>query len=82
MSGQQRFAAGEPDFFHAERDEDAADAREFLEGEDVILRQKIVAASEDFLRHAVAAAEIAPVRDGQAQVAERALQGIEHSAAR
>ena len=75
----QRLAAREPDLFHAQTDEDARHARNFLEREDRAVRQERVARVEHFARHAVHAAEIAPVGDRDAQVArlpaERILRG-------
>ena len=58
------------------------EANDLLEGQQRRLRQEAVVAVEDFLRHAVAAAEIAAVGDRDAQVAQRPLQAVEELAGR
>ncbi len=54
-------------------------AGDFLESQHVVLRQKVVAASEDRLGHAIAAAEIAAIRHRDAQIAQRPMQLVEES---
>ena len=49
----------------------AGDARDFLERQQLGVRQERVVASEDVLRHAVDAAEVAAVGDRDAQVVQR-----------
>ena len=63
----QRLAAGQPQLAHAARDEGAAQAVEFLEREQVGLRQE-----RHVLRHAVDAAEIAAVGHRDAQIGDLA----------
>ena len=64
---EERLAPGEPELVHPELGEGVDEARRLLEGEDVGAGQPRVL----FLGHAVGAAEIAPIGDGHAQVAQR-----------
>ena len=64
-------AAGEADLLDPMRDELARHAGDLLEREQRRVRQVGVVLVEDFLRHAVAAAEVAAVGDADAQVAQR-----------
>ena len=57
-------------------DERAREPLELLEREQLLAVHEPVAAAEHLLRHAVDAAEVAPVGDGDAQVAERAAEGV------
>ena len=68
----QRLAAGEAQLAHAARDERAAQPVEFLEREQVLLRQE-----RHVLRHAVDAAEIAAVGHRDAQIGDRAPERID-----
>src|SRR5581483_2248482 len=68
---QQRLAPGQPNLAHALVDEDAGKPRDLLEREQGRLRQERIVAPEHVLRHAVHAAEIAAVRDGDPQVVQR-----------
>ena len=74
---QQRFTAGQADLLHAQRDEQFRQSRYFLETEQFAARQELMMLIEDFARHAIRAAQIAAVGHRNAQVAQRALQGIE-----
>ena len=65
-------------FFDAERDEDARETRDLLEAEQLVARQEDVVAAEDLLRHAVGAAEVAAVRDRDAQVVQRPPELVQH----
>ena len=56
-------------FSHAAGDEDARDALDLLERQQLVAAQELVVAAEDLLRHAVDAAEVAAVGDGDAEVA-------------
>ena len=69
----QGFAAGEAQLLHALADEGAAQPVQLLERQDLRLRQE-----RHVLRHAIDAAEIAPVGDGDAQVADMAAERIDH----
>ena len=68
----QRFAAGQPELSDTLGDEGAAQPVEFLEREQVGLRQE-----GHVLRHAVDAAEIAAVRDGDAEVGDGAGKRVD-----
>ena len=58
---QERFAAGETDFFDAEQSEGSGDAGEFAEGHELRIAQERVARAEDLFRHAIRATKIATV---------------------
>ncbi len=51
--------------------------RELLEGQQLASLEKPVIASEHLLGHAVGTAEVAPVGDRDAQVAQRAGEAVE-----
>jgi hypothetical protein len=74
VTPQQRLAAGEPHLVHAEIHEDVDERRYLLERQQVTPRQPGVLR----FRHAVPAPQVAPVGDGDPQVAERAAVGVEH----
>jgi hypothetical protein len=71
LLAHQRLAPGEADLLHTQADENAREARHFLEAEDRAVRQELVAGVEHLARHAVDAAEVAAVGDRDAQVAHR-----------
>ena len=77
---QQRLTASQADLAHAVGDEDARGAHDLLEVQQRGLWQKGVATVEHLLGHAVAATEVAPVRDRDAQVAQRAAEGVDQEA--
>ena len=68
----QRLAAGEPQLAHAARNERAAQPVQFLERQQVGLRQE-----RHVFRHAVDAAEIAAVGHRHAQIGDRPLERID-----
>ena len=68
----QRLAAGEPQLAHAARNERAAQPVEFLQRQQVGLRQE-----RHVFRHAVDAAEIAAVGHRHAQIGDRPLERID-----
>ena len=68
---QQRLAAGQADLLDAVGDERARQPRDLLEAQQFGVRQEAVVPVEDLLRHAVGAAEVAAIRDRDAQVAQR-----------
>ena len=68
----QRLTAGEPKLADAARDEYAAEAVEFFQGEQVGLRQK-----RHVFRHAVDAAEVAAVCHRDAQIADLAAERVD-----
>jgi hypothetical protein len=71
LLAQQRLAAGQPDFAHAQAGEHACDARDFLEGQQLGMRQERIIVAEDIFRHAVDAAKITAIGDGDPQVVQR-----------
>ena len=77
VGAQERLAAREADFFHAERSEGAGDAGEFAEGHELRIAQEGVAGAEDLLRHAVGATEITAVGHRDPEIAEGALELID-----
>ena len=77
IAAEERLAARDPQLAHAEVDEDARDALDLLEREELAPRQEAVLVAEHLLRHAVDAAEVAAVGDRDAQVADRAAEGVD-----
>ena len=77
---QQRLAAGEANLAHAVAGEQARQPRDLLEAQQCAVRQILVILVEHFLRHAVAAAEVAAVGDADAQVGQRSRQPVEQHA--
>ena len=75
-------AAGEPDLRHAQLGEHPHQPRDLLERQDLVPRQEGVVGAEDLARHAVRAAEVAAVGDGDPQVAqapsEAVARGLRH----
>jgi hypothetical protein len=80
VAAQQRLAAGDADLLDALVDEDFRDAHDLLEGQQLLARQEGVIVVEDFLRHAIHAAEIAAVGDRDAQVAHAAAAPVDQLA--
>ena len=68
VGAQQGLAPGDSQLVHAQTGEDPGQAVDLFEGKDFILWQELVTFAEDFRRHAVGAAEIAPVGYGNPQV--------------
>ena len=81
VPAHERLAAGDAELAHAVRDERAREARDLLVVEQLRARQELVVAAEDLLRHAVDAAEVAPVGDRDAEIAQRAAETIHRAAA-
>ena len=69
----QRLAAGQPDPVYATRDEDVGQRDDLLERQDIGARQE-----GHRLGHAVAAAEVAPVRDRQAHIGDAPAEAVDH----
>lgn len=67
---EEGFAAGEADFLCSEADENGGEAGDFFVGEDERARQEWVVWTEDFARHAVGAAEVTAIGDGDPKIAE------------
>ncbi len=77
VAPDERLAAGDPDRPHAERGEDADDALDLLEAQELLAVEEGVVAAEDLLRHAVDAAEVATVGDRDPQRLERPSERVE-----
>src|SRR5262249_5745568 len=73
---QERLAAGDAELLDAERDEDPREPLDLLEGEQLRLREELVALAVDLCRHAIGAAEVAAVGDRDAQVVQRASEAV------
>jgi hypothetical protein len=73
---QQRFTAGDADLLDAELHEQPRQPLDLLEGQQLRPRQEFVVLAVDLGGHAVRAAEVAAVRDGDAQVVQRAAAGV------
>ena len=72
VAPQQRLAAGEPHPIDAEGEEHVDERRDLLEVQHVFARQPVVVV----LGHAVRAAQVAPVGDRQAEVAQGTAEEI------
>ncbi len=79
---QQRLAAREPNLLHPMRDKNPRQASDFLEREQVALRQERIVAIEYIFRHAIGAAKVAAICDRNAQVAQRPAATISDQSAR
>jgi hypothetical protein len=71
-----RFTAGQAYLLHAQLDERSGQPLDLLKTEQSGTRQEHVMLVEDCARHAVSAAQVASVGNGNAQVAQRAPQGV------
>ncbi len=76
VAPDERLAAGDADLLHAAAHEDACDALDLLERQQLVAAQELVVASEDLLRHAVDAPEVAAVGDGDAEIAQRTAECV------
>ena len=73
----ERLAARDSRLRDAETRHDADDSRHFLESQQRLARQELVALAVYLRRHAVGAAEVAPVRHRNPQIAQRAAEAVE-----
>jgi hypothetical protein len=73
----ERLAAGQAQLLDPERDRGPRDALDLLEREQFLAVEEAIAGAEDRLRHAVDAAEVAAVGDGDTEVAQRASEPVE-----
>ncbi len=78
----QRLAARKPHLFDAEAAKYACKPRDLFERQQRLALEELVVLAEHFLRHAVDAAEIAAVGDGDAQVAQGTPGGVAQNAFR
>ena len=76
IAAQERLAAGDAQLPDAEVDEDARNALDLLEREQLAPGEEAVVVSEDLLRHAVDAAEVAAVGDRDPEIADRPAEGV------
>ena len=76
VAPQERLSAGQPQLAHARAGEHAGQPRDLLEREQLRAAQELEVMPEDLLGHAVDAAEVAPVGDRDAQVAQRAVEAV------
>ena len=72
----ERLAASDAEFRHAQINEQAREAGDLLVGEDGLARQEVVALAVDFGGHAVPAAEVAAVGHRDSQVADRPAERV------
>jgi hypothetical protein len=79
IRAQQRLAAGEANLLYAELHEQPRQARDLLERQPLVRLEEAVVLVEGLPRHAVRAAEIAPVHHRNAQVVQRAIERIARS---
>ena len=76
IAPQERLATGDPKLVDAQLDERPGHSLDLLEGQKLAPRQEPVLAAEDLLRHAVDAAEVAAVGDGDPQIANRPAERV------
>jgi hypothetical protein len=77
VAAEERFTAGDADFINSELPEAVHEARDFLEGKHFAMREKFEAFAENLCWHAVLAAQVTAVRDGDTEVTEWALILVE-----
>jgi hypothetical protein len=73
VAAHERLATGQPHLLDAHRGEHTHDPRGFLEAEHLVAREPL----QPLRRHAVAAAEVALVGDGDADALDLAAPGIQ-----
>jgi hypothetical protein len=73
---EEGFAAGQADFLCAEPNEDGCQARDFFVGENERAWEEGVVGSEDLSRHAVRAAKVTAVGDGDAEIPKGAAEEV------
>ena len=73
VAAHQGLATGQAQFFHPEPDKRAAHPVELFEGQQLLLGQE-----GHLFRHAIDAAEIAPVGDRYAQIGDGASERVDH----
>src|ERR1051326_917310 len=77
VAAEQRLAAGEADLLDAGLHEKRGHAGDLLEREQVVAARVNEVRAENLLRHAVDAAEVAAVRDRDAEIAQRAAEAVD-----
>ena len=79
VAPHERLAAGQAQLLDAGGREDARKPLDLLERQQLVAREEAVVAPVDLARHAVDAAEVAPVGDRDAEVAERSAERVQHA---
>src|SRR4029077_7751453 len=77
VPAHERLAARDAHGAHTEPGEDADDARDLLEAQELAALEEGVVPAEDLLRHAVDATEVAAVGDRHPQRLERPAERVE-----
>src|SRR6202012_3424416 len=77
VAADEGLPAGEPHRADAEAGEESHHAGQLLECEQLAALEERVLPSEDLLRHAVDAAEVAAIRDRDTEGLERAAEAVE-----
>src|SRR5690606_24612775 len=80
VAPQEGFAAGQPDLAHPQFGEHPDEPGDLFEAEQFSPVQELVVRPEHFPRHAVPAAEVAPVGHGNPQVAQPAAEPVRATA--
>jgi hypothetical protein len=75
-AAEEWLTSREADFLDAQRDEGVNKRDDFLEAQKFIFWEKCVGWPENFDGHAIAASEIAAVRDGNPQISQAAPESI------
>jgi hypothetical protein len=70
------FAAREPNLANPDLVEGASERMDFFERQELLTAQELKIPAEDLLWHAVDAAKIAAIRDGDAHIVKRSRKGI------
>jgi hypothetical protein len=73
---QKRLAACNAKFLYAELEEDPNESFDLFEGQDLVTVEEGIFLAEDLRRHAVGAAEIAFVRNGDAEIPKRPPKAV------
>src|SRR6185437_6815298 len=76
---QQRLTPGEAKLTHAQTREEAREAHDLVERQPLVRAEEAVAVMEGLPRHAVGAAEVAPVHDRDPEVAQRPPAAVARS---
>ncbi len=77
LVAEQRLASGHPELRRTEGDEEARQPLDLLEAQDLVSQKELVLLAVDVPGHAVAAAKVAAIRHGNAQIAQRASGHIQ-----
>jgi hypothetical protein len=75
IAASEWLAAGEPDLRHAEFTRDVDEAERFFKGQDLVARKPFL----QFLGHAIGAALVATIGDGDAQIRDAMAEAILHT---